>query len=143
MTRFAGLLLAAREAHHFLSVTKQGLSAIVCTAGNDACHVILRGGATGIMVAHWYIAIFLPTHISYARINAGPNYSAQHVHATASKLQKAGVRDSIMIDCSHGNSEKQFRRQITVAADIAKQLSGDLGVDGVSTANAIFGVMLE
>ncbi|KAK9764139.1 hypothetical protein K7432_008617 [Basidiobolus ranarum] len=104
---------AANHGHSFLSVTKQGLSAIVTTEGNEHCHVILRGGATG------------------------PNYSSKHVKAISEQLSAAKLRSSIMIDCSHGNSSKVFSRQILVAEDIAKQLSVE------DTGKDIFGVMIE
>ncbi len=105
---------AASSEHVFLSVTKQGISAIVETNGNDACHVILRGA------------------------NTGPNYSAEHVAAVSSKLTAAGLPPRIMIDCSHGNSEKKHENQINVINSIASQLAeGDAG--GCN----IFGVMIE
>lgn len=69
---------AASASHHFLSVTKQGLSAIVQTTGNPDCHIILRGGATG------------------------PNYSKEHLTGYIAQLEKAGVCPKLMIDCSHG-----------------------------------------
>jgi 3-deoxy-7-phosphoheptulonate synthase len=105
-------LKAAREPHHFLSVTKQGLSAIICTTGNDSCHVILRGG------------------------NAGPNYKAEFVVPILEKLKAAGVNERIMIDCSHGNSEKDHRKQRLVAEDIITQLPEEHGIK-------IAGVMIE
>ncbi|KAI0061624.1 phospho-2-dehydro-3-deoxyheptonate aldolase [Artomyces pyxidatus] len=104
---------AARSGHVFLSVGKEGLSSIVETEGNPDVHVILRGGSSG------------------------PNYAAEYVRDLGDKLAKAGLAQKIMIDCSHGNSSKQHRRQIDVAEDIARQLeSGD-------TASLIMGVMLE
>lgn len=102
---------AARNPHHFLSVTKQGLSAIVGTSGNDACHVILRGS------------------------QAGPNHDAESVGTVADKLRKAGLSDRIMIDCSHGNSRKEFRRQSVVAHEVAEQVA--------TGSTAVCGVMLE
>jgi 3-deoxy-7-phosphoheptulonate synthase len=90
---------AAAAPHHFLSVTKGGHSAIVSTAGNEDCHLILRGGK-------------------------GPNYDAASVEATAQELAKAGLPARIMIDFSHANSSKQHRKQIEVADDVAKQLEG-------------------
>ncbi|RKP27694.1 hypothetical protein SYNPS1DRAFT_12295 [Syncephalis pseudoplumigaleata] len=104
---------AASHGHYFLSVTKQGLSAIVSTEGNESCHVILRGGASG------------------------PNYAAEHVAAASEKLEKGGLKRAVMIDCSHGNSSKVFSRQSVVADDIARQLTSG------TTAQCIFGVMLE
>ncbi|KAL1915283.1 uncharacterized protein VTP21DRAFT_6741 [Calcarisporiella thermophila] len=104
---------AASVGHHFLSVTKQGLSAIVSTEGNDSCHVILRGG------------------------NAGPNYNAEYVSGYSSQLEKAGIPPRLMIDCSHGNSSKQFKRQLVVGEDIANQLATS------PTGENIMGVMIE
>ena len=90
---------AARHPHHFLSVTKQGISAIVATSGNDSCHVILRGG------------------------NSGPNYDAADVKAAAAQLEKAGLTHRVMVDCSHGNSSKDHARQPIVAEAVAAQVA--------------------
>ena len=98
---------AASAPHHFLSVTKGGHSAIVSTAGNEDCHIILRGGK-------------------------GPNFDAASVEATALELGKAGLPARIMIDFSHANSSKQHRNQITVADNVAQQLeAGDARIIGV------------
>jgi 3-deoxy-7-phosphoheptulonate synthase len=86
--------------HHFLSVTKQGLAAIVSTAGNPECHVILRGGSQG------------------------PNYGAEHVNAVSQQLTAAGAQPRLMVDCSHANSGKQFERQADVLRDVAAQVAG-------------------
>ena len=101
---------AASHPHHFLSVTKTGHSAIVQTAGNSDCHVILRGGKE-------------------------PNYDSSHVTAAAEACEKAGVPSKLMVDFSHANSRKDFKRQMEVAADIANQLRN--GEDH------IMGVMVE
>lgn len=85
--------------HHFLSVTKQGVSAIVSTAGNESCHLILRGGKTG------------------------PNYDQAAVESAAAMLREQGLPETVMIDCSHGNSMKDFRNQPMVARDIAHQIA--------------------
>jgi 3-deoxy-7-phosphoheptulonate synthase len=99
---------AARNPHHFLSVTKQGISAIVTTKGNDSCHVILRGS------------------------NLGPNYDAETVNACAATLSQAGLSNRLMIDCSHGNSRKDHARQPAVAADVAAQVaSGSHAIGGL------------
>ncbi|KAF9236481.1 hypothetical protein BU15DRAFT_89100 [Melanogaster broomeanus] len=104
---------AARSGHVFLSVGKEGLSSIIETEGNPDVHVILRGGSKG------------------------PNYAAEYVRDCHEKLRKAGLPCKIMIDCSHGNSQKQHRKQMEVVEDIAQQLSsGD-------TSASIMGVMLE
>lgn len=89
---------AASQPHHFLSVTKGGHSAIVSTAGNTDCHVILRGGKA-------------------------PNYDAQSVDAACSAIRQAGLAARLMIDASHANSEKKHENQIPVCADIARQIA--------------------
>ncbi len=99
---------SVRDKHHFLSVTKQGLSAIVATRGNDACHVVLRGS------------------------REAPNYAAHHVEACARALSEHGLRPAIMIDCSHGNSGKSHERQREVAEDVARQIAaGSRAIFGV------------
>ncbi|KAI0766410.1 3-deoxy-7-phosphoheptulonate synthase [Trametes elegans] len=104
---------AASRPHVFLSVGKGGLSSIVETEGNPDVHVILRGGSSG------------------------PNFAAEYVRNCGEKMAKAGFPPKIMIDCSHGNSQKQHVKQIEVAEDIARQLeSGD-------TSSMIMGVMIE
>ncbi|OAM41579.1 3-deoxy-7-phosphoheptulonate synthase AroG [Eikenella halliae] len=98
---------AASHPHHFLSVTKAGHSAIVHTAGNPDCHVILRGGKE-------------------------PNYSAEHVKAAAEQLDKAGVTPKLMVDFSHANSRKDYTRQMEVARDVAAQLqNGEQNIMGI------------
>jgi 3-deoxy-7-phosphoheptulonate synthase len=91
-------MLAARQKHHFLSVHKSGQVAIVETRGNDDCHIILRGGRA-------------------------PNYDAASVQAACAELAKAGLPERLMIDCSHANASKQYKRQIDVAQDIAGQIA--------------------
>jgi 3-deoxy-7-phosphoheptulonate synthase len=91
-------LLAARQKHHFLSVHKSGQVAIVETRGNDDCHIILRGGKT-------------------------PNYDAASVAAACQELAKAKLPERLMIDCSHANAAKQYKRQIDVARDVAGQIA--------------------
>ncbi|KAF9046729.1 hypothetical protein BJ165DRAFT_1473906 [Panaeolus papilionaceus] len=103
---------AARSGHVFLSVGKEGLSSIVETSGNPDVHIILRGGSSG------------------------PNYGADFVRDAAAKLAKAGLAQKIMIDCSHGNSSKQYSKQPEVADNIAEQLASETGP-------YIMGVMLE
>src|SRR3954469_141397 len=105
-------LLAARSAHWFPSVTKQGVSAIFQTSGNDACHVILRGGK-----------------------RSGPNFDATHVSDVSARLATHGLGHRVMVDCSHGNSDKDHRRQPVVAASVCEQLR--------QGSDRIFGVMLE
>ena len=98
---------AASQPHHFLSVTKGGHSAIVSTAGNEDCHIILRGGKT-------------------------PNYDADSVNAACADIGKAGLAARLMIDASHANSSKKHENQIPVCADIGRQIaSGDERIVGV------------
>ena len=98
---------AASHPHHFLSVTKAGHSAIVHTAGNPDCHVILRGGKE-------------------------PNYSAEHVRDAVAQLTKARVSPRLMVDCSHANSRKDYTRQMEVAQDVAAQIrNGEQNIMGV------------
>lgn len=101
---------AAAGGHHFLSVHKNGQVAIVQTKGNKDCHVILRGGKA-------------------------PNYDAASVNAACQELEKAKLPASLMVDCSHANSNKQHERQLDVARDIATQISGG--------SHQVFGVMIE
>ena len=96
-------ILAARGAHHFLSVTKQGISAIVATTGNDRCHLILRGS------------------------NSGGNYDRQSVEAVAGVLREKGLPFRVMVDCSHGNSAKDHNRQPVVSAEVAAQVAAGAG----------------
>jgi 3-deoxy-7-phosphoheptulonate synthase len=98
---------AANSRHHFISVTKSGHVAVFKTAGNEDCHVILRGGKT-------------------------PNYDAASVEAACSELAAAGLRQHLMIDFSHANSAKQYRKQMDVGADVARQLAhGERRIVGV------------
>jgi 3-deoxy-7-phosphoheptulonate synthase len=92
-------LLAARQKHHFLSVHKNGQVAIVETRGNDDCHIILRGGKN-------------------------PNYDAASVQAACAELARAKLPERLMIDCSHANAAKDYRRQAAVASDIGRQVAG-------------------
>ena len=99
---------AAAHPHRFIGVTEQGLAGIVSTAGNPDCHVILRGGA------------------------AGPNYDAISVRKTLSALGDAGLPPRVMIDASHGNSEKDHRRQPMVVREVAAQIAqGEAGIIGM------------
>lgn len=90
---------SAESSHHFLSVTKFGHSAIVETAGNPDCHIILRGGKE-------------------------PNYSAEHVSDIKNQLEASGLRQKVMIDFSHANSSKQYQRQMVVGEDVSAQIAG-------------------
>ncbi len=101
---------AAARPHVFMSLTKLGHSAIFSTTGNDDCHIILRGGKK-------------------------PNYDAASVNDAAEKLIASGQRSKLMVDCSHANSSKDYKRQLDVCRNVAEQIaSGDRN---------IFGIMLE
>jgi 3-deoxy-7-phosphoheptulonate synthase len=91
---------ASRYPHQFLSVTKQGLAAIVETRGNEHTHLILRGGG------------------------GKPNYDAANVGQASAALRAAGVNEGLMVDCSHANSGKDPRKQPLVAQDLARQIEG-------------------
>lgn len=101
---------ASSRPHHFLSVTKEGHTAIFATKGNEDCHVILRGGQE-------------------------PNYDASSVAAAVAALEKAKLPPYLMVDFSHANSYKDYRRQPEVAANVAAQIAAG--------NKAISGVMLE
>ncbi|KAG1851883.1 3-deoxy-7-phosphoheptulonate synthase [Suillus subalutaceus] len=101
---------SASNPHAFMGVTEQGLAAIVKTRGNQDVHVILRGGTKG------------------------PNFASEHVRAASKSIEKARPANhaSIMIDCSHGNSQKNHNNQPKVVDDICSQLAaGDKNVTGV------------
>ncbi|WP_313065424.1 3-deoxy-7-phosphoheptulonate synthase [Paraburkholderia sp. LEh10] len=107
----ADAIVAARASHAFMGMTKMGMAAIFETRGNDDAHVILRGG------------------------KKGPNYDAAGVEEACAALRKVGLREQVMVDCSHANSGKSHERQIEVAQDLATQLSGG--------DTRIIGVMIE
>jgi 3-deoxy-7-phosphoheptulonate synthase len=104
-------ILSAAYSHTFLGHTKHGQSAIFVTTGNPDCHIILRGGRKTV------------------------NYTAQCVAETATRMEQAGVEPRIMIDCSHANSQKDYRRQAAVCRDVAAQIAGG--------ERRILGVMME
>lgn len=108
-------IVSSAHPHCFLSVTKQGVSAIVSTSGNDSCHIILRGSTEG------------------------PNYYPENVAAAWEIQQKAGISNRLMIDCSHGNSRKKWQDQHLVAESVAAQLaSGDDHIGAVMIESNIF-----
>lgn len=99
---------SASKRHSFLSVTKQGLAAIVHTKGNRGCHVILRGGSNG------------------------TNYAAGDIAAATALARKSGCNDRLMVDCSHGNSNKNHKNQPLVAEEVCRQIAaGDNGIMGL------------
>lgn len=102
---------ASEATHHFLSVTKFGHSAIVTTKGNNDCHIILRGG------------------------DKGTNYDAENVEKVCESIEKSGRLGHVMVDFSHANSSKQFKKQMDVCKDVCNQLANG--------SKQIFGVMVE
>ena len=106
----ADAIQAAAAPHAFKGMTKMGVAAIFETTGNPHCHAILRGGEA-------------------------PNYRAADVDAASAVLVKSGLREQVMIDVSHANSEKKHERQIDVTHDVANQVAaGD---------DRIIGLMIE
>ncbi|MFP5210765.1 MAG: 3-deoxy-7-phosphoheptulonate synthase [Acidobacteriota bacterium] len=100
-------ILSAAHSHTFLGHTKHGQSAIFVTTGNPDCHIILRGGRKTV------------------------NYTADCVADTAARMEKAGIEPRIMIDFSHANSNKDYRRQALVCHDVAGQIAaGDKRILG-------------
>jgi 3-deoxy-7-phosphoheptulonate synthase len=104
-------VVAARAPHEFLGVDRHGMTAQLSTTGNETAHVILRGDKDG------------------------PNYSAAHIADTTAKLVARGLPAAIVVDASHGNSQKNHLRQLDVVHDLAGQISAG--------EQAIRGVMLE
>ncbi len=104
-------MLAAGHAHHFLGIDTHGHASIVTTTGNPDCHLVLRGG------------------------RQGPNFDAASVAAATAELAKAKVSTRLMVDCSHDNSQKDYRRQVEVCAAVGAQVAG-----GVAS---LLGVMIE
>ncbi|KAI9782461.1 MAG: Phospho-2-dehydro-3-deoxyheptonate aldolase amt16 [Geoglossum umbratile] len=105
---------AVKHPHHFLSVTKPGVVAIVGTIGNEDCFVILRGGKTG------------------------TNYDAKSIALAKQKLARTGTQPRLMVDCSHGNSEKNHKNQPRVAAAVSDQLAnGETSIMGVMVESNI------
>jgi len=101
-------MLSASHQHTFLGGTKTGQTAIFATTGNPDCHLILRGG------------------------RKLTNYDAASVNSACQQLEKAGLRPRVMIDCSHANSSKDYRRQSIVAREIGAQITaGDRRIVGV------------
>ncbi len=97
---------SASQPHHFLSVTKEGFSAIFATTGNDDCHVILRGGVR-------------------------PNYDTESINIAAEEMETAGFVPRMMIDFSHANSRKRHQKQIDIGRDVAGQVArGDRRIIG-------------
>ena len=104
-------ILSANSPHHLLSVNKDGGISHFNSIGNETTHIILRGGKNG------------------------TNYSKEQVEGTCERLNSKGLVSKVMIDFSHANSEKQFKNQLKVGADVASQIENG--------SESIFGVMIE
>lgn len=109
-------VMAARSPHWFPGATKDGLSALLRTSGNEDGHIILRGG-TG----------------------TGPNYGPEHVSAAAAALAKHDLPTRLMIDCSHANSGKDHLRQLEVGDSVAQQLEAGAPIFGVMMESHLVG----
>jgi 3-deoxy-7-phosphoheptulonate synthase len=105
-------VVTARHQHWFPGATKQGIAAILQTGGNEDCHLILRGGTT-----------------------TGPNYDETVVATVCEQLVARGLPSRVMVDCSHGNSQRDYLKQRDVAAEVSRQVA--------SGSSFILGVMLE
>ncbi|MCL4171190.1 UNVERIFIED_CONTAM: hypothetical protein GTU68_043987 [Idotea baltica] len=99
---------AARHKQTFLGINKEGLASEVTTAGNPHCHVVLRGGKNG------------------------PNYNEESVSETITQLEKAGLKPTIMVDCSHANSSKEPQKQPAVLKEVIAQIAA--GSDSITSA---------
>ncbi|EDY39646.1 phospho-2-dehydro-3-deoxyheptonate aldolase [Cyanobium sp. PCC 7001] len=102
---------AAARSHHFLGINRDGYASIITTTGNPDGHLVLRGG------------------------KGGTNYHPEAIETAAVALEAAGLPSRLMVDCSHGNSNKDYRRQTEVAAQVADQVAGG--------SRHVMGVMLE
>ncbi len=101
---------SARHPHSFLGINQDGLTAIVRTTGNPDTHVVLRGGRT-------------------------PNYDAHSIAECVKLLAKSGLEPRLVVDCSHAQTNKDYRKQPAVLAALVEQIC--------SASSAIMGVMLE
>ena len=104
-------MLTAKISHHFLGINQDGLASIVRTTGNPDGHLVLRGGA------------------------AKPNYEARDIKAATDALKKKAMNSHLMIDCSHGNSSKDYNKQSVVLSSVAQQVEAG--------CTNIMGVMIE
>lgn len=105
----------ARHSHHFSSMTSDGIPAVICTTGNPSCHIVLRG-----------------SHLA-------TNYSAESIAAATDLLSQAGLPPYLMVDCSHGNSMKNYQNQSIAAECIANQINaGSRNIAGVMLESHLF-----
>jgi 3-deoxy-7-phosphoheptulonate synthase len=102
---------AAARQHHFLGISHEGQAAIVSTTGNPDGHLVLRGG------------------------KGGTNFHLEAIEEAAGQLARDGLPARVMVDCSHGNSNKDYRRQAEVLSSVADQIRGG--------STHVMGVMLE
>jgi len=110
-TTAVNAMQSASRSHHFLGVNSDGFASIVNTTGNPDTHIVLRGGSQG------------------------PNFDNHHIKNISGDLSKNKLPQKVMIDCSHGNSNKDFRKQSEVLENIARQIKNG--------EQNILGVMLE
>ena len=111
LTAAINAMLTAKFSHHFLGINQDGLASIVKTTGNPDGHLVLRGGATK------------------------PNYEASDIDKSVNALKQKGMNCRLMIDCSHGNSRKDYQKQVTVLNSINQQIKAG--------SQYIVGVMIE
>jgi 3-deoxy-7-phosphoheptulonate synthase len=110
-------MLAARQRHLFPSLTKEGAPAIFETTGNPHCHLVLRGGSV-----------------------SGPNFGSEAVTAALARLRDEGLQQGLMVDCSHGNSEKRPERQLAVIKDLTAQIrAGQSGIRALMLESHLVG----
>lgn len=103
-------IVSASRPHRFLGINQHGQTAMISTTGNPDRHLVLRGGN-------------------------GPNYSPADIAEAAELMAKQGIARGVMVDCSHGNSSKDYKRQGAVFRDVVEQFAGG--------QRAIMGLMLE
>ena len=106
---------SAQNSHIFLSVTKEGKSAVFSSSGNEDCHLILRGGKK-------------------------PNFYSDNIEESGNILKKANLTESIMVDMSHGNSNKEHKKQLVVCTNVSEQISkGEQRISGVMIESNLVG----
>ena len=108
-------VITARAKHAFLGVDADGRACIVNTTGNPACHIVLRGGSQA------------------------PNYEASAIQDALRRLKKAGLEEGLIVDCSHSNSEKDYKRQGVAFRDVLHQRGdGNAGIKGIMLESHLF-----
>jgi 3-deoxy-7-phosphoheptulonate synthase len=104
-------MVAAQTPHYFLGVNKEGLASIVSTTGNPDGHLVLRGG------------------------RQGPNFVPESIALASETLANQSLNNRVMVDCSHGNSNKDYRQQPVVSQNVGDQVARG--------SSAIMGLMIE